>query len=141
MANMTRSARGSIDKPGSNVRPKAALNRALADVAPASFIQTLRYKAERAGGQLIEVPPHGTSKNCSACGEPVAKTLKMRIHRCLHCGLTMDRDHNAARNILLRAQGVVALRDANVDQIGSIADPGSCVVSGISFERAHAPSN
>ena len=141
LANMTRSARGTAKQPGRNVRAKAGLNRALLDVAPASFISMVRYKAERAGGQLIDVAPHGTSRDCSACGEPVPKTLKQRIHRCPHCGLTMDRDHNAARNILLRAQAVVGLRDANVDQSdGFPVAHRSCVVPGISFETATALS-
>ncbi len=142
VANMTRSARGTLDQPGRNVRAKAGLNRALLDVAPATFKQMLVYKAERAGGRVVEVAPHGTSRDCSACGEPVPKTLKQRVHRCPHCGLTMDRDHNAARNILLRAQAVMGLWDANVDQSGgfSVAHR-SCVVPEISFDIATAISN
>jgi len=142
IANMTRSARGTIDQPGAQVRQKAGLNRALLDVAPAMFISMLRYKAERAGGRLIEVAPHGTSRDCSACGEAVPKTLNQRVHRCPHCGLTMDRDHNAARNILFRAQAVVGLRGANVDRDdGSSVVQRSCVASGTSFEIADAISN
>ena len=142
IANMTRSAKGTAADPGRNVRAKTGLNRALLDVAPAMFVSMLRYKAERAGGRLIEVPPHGTSRDCSACGEAVPKTLKQRIHRCPHCGLTMDRDHNAARNILFRAQAVVGLRGANVDQANGISvGHGSSVVSRTSFDLANVISN
>ncbi|MDV3243815.1 MAG: transposase [Nitrososphaerales archaeon] len=58
------------------------------------------YKAERRGGRVILVEPRGTSQKCSGCGEMVPKGLSTRTHRCLRCGLVMDRDVNAARNIL-----------------------------------------
>lgn len=108
--NMTASAKGTMEEPGSNVRQKAGLNREMLDLAPAMFVSMLTYKAARAGGQFVLVDPRGTSQRCSACGEAVPKTLAQRIHRC-RCGLTIDRDLNAARNILLAAGGVVAPGD------------------------------
>lgn len=104
LRNMTRSAKGTIDEPGTMVRQKAGLNRELLDVALSSFINMLRYKAERAGGEIIEVKPHGTSQTCSGCGATVPKDLSARMHDCPHCGLSIDRDLNAARNILARAR-------------------------------------
>jgi len=100
--NMTRSARGSADEQGKNVRQKAGLNRAMLDASPARLIQFLTYKAERAGGVVVKVDPRGTSQDCSSCGTRVEKTLAERVHRCA-CGLILDRDVNAARNILKRA--------------------------------------
>ena len=67
------------------------------------FISMLRYKAECAGARLVEVDPAGTSQECCGCGMDVPKKLNDRLHDCSHCGLTMDRDLNAARNILNRA--------------------------------------
>jgi len=64
--------------------------------------QMLLYKAEEAGRQLIQVDPRGTSQICSACGKIIPKTLAVRRHVC-SCGLDIDRDHNAAINILQRA--------------------------------------
>ncbi len=58
------------------------------------------YKAERRGGRVMLVNPSGTSQKCSRCGEVVPKSLSERVHRCMKCGLTLDRDVNAARNIL-----------------------------------------
>jgi putative transposase len=52
------------------------------------------------GVVTVAVPPHGTSQNCSNCGEVVKKSLSTRTHVCTHCGHIQDRDHNAARNIL-----------------------------------------
>jgi len=60
------------------------------------------YKAERRAGRVILVQPRGTSQECSGCGKVVAKALSERTHSCPHCGLELDRDVNAARNILAR---------------------------------------
>jgi putative transposase len=79
------------------------LSRAISDVAWGGFVATLRHKAESAGVEVIEVNPAGTSQHCSGCGQLVPKKLSERQHHCPHCGLTLHRDVNAARNILARA--------------------------------------
>jgi len=56
--------------------------------------------AERSLGVTVAVDPKNTSQECSGCGEIVPKDLSVRIHNCPYCGLTLDRDVNAARNIL-----------------------------------------
>jgi putative transposase len=101
--NMTRSAKGSAEAPGKNVRQKAGLNREILDVSPSMFAAMLRYKAERAGGQFAAVDSRGTSIACSACGEQVPKGLSIRMHACPRCNLRIHRDLNAARNVLGRA--------------------------------------
>lgn len=58
------------------------------------------YKAEEAGRTYIEVDPRGTSHRCSRCHGLVQKDLSVRIHQCSFCGLEIDRDLNAAYNIL-----------------------------------------
>jgi putative transposase len=78
------------------------LARAISDVAWSSFVAVLTHKAERAGGKVVQVAPNNTSQLCSACDAKVPKTLGVRVHRC-GCGLVLDRDENAARNILERA--------------------------------------
>lgn len=60
------------------------------------------YKAERRGGRVLLVNPGGTSQKCSGCGSDVPKNLAERVHDCQSCGLVVDRDVNAARNILKR---------------------------------------
>lgn len=62
-----RSAKGTIDQPGTRVAQKSALNRSIVDAAWSQFIAFLTYKAERAGGLLIRVTPHNTSNLCSRC--------------------------------------------------------------------------
>lgn len=81
-------------------RGKLALG--IADAAWGSFLEKLAYKVEETGGVLVRVNPRGTSQVCSQCLTPpdVRKTINDRVHHCSHCGLTLDRDVNAARNIL-----------------------------------------
>jgi len=75
------------------------LNKSISDVAWNQFMQFTTYKAECAGRTVVFVNPRNTSKMCSRCGQLVEKTLADRVHRC-SCGLVLDRDENAAINIL-----------------------------------------
>ncbi len=70
------------------------------DIGLGIFRTLLDYKAIEAGVEVIAVNPRGTSKACSGCGSIVDKSLKDRIHSCHYCGLVLDRDVNAAKNIL-----------------------------------------
>lgn len=80
------------------------LAKAICDAAWGLFIMLLIYKAEEAGRRVWKVAPHFTSQDCSRCGERVKKSLAVREHRCIGCGLVLDRDHNAAINIMVRAE-------------------------------------
>jgi len=77
-----------------------SLASAIMDSAWGRLRQLTVYKAERRGGRVILVNPSGTSQKCSGCGETVPKDLSARLHQCPRCGLVLDRDVNAARNIL-----------------------------------------
>lgn len=79
------------------------------------FRQMLEYKAESAGTHVIAVAPHFTSQVCSGCGAVVEKDLSVRVHDCPHCGLQLDRDVNAARNVLYKSAWTEP-SGANVDQ-------------------------
>lgn len=70
------------------------------DQAWGNFLTILEYKAEEAGTQFVRVPPWGTSQTCSGCDALVHKPLSERTHSCTRCGLVIQRDVNAARNIL-----------------------------------------
>jgi len=69
------------------------------------FANMLAYKAEGAGCRVVFVDPRNTTQECSNCHEIVRKDLTERMHNCPFCGLSIDRDLNAARNILIRATG------------------------------------
>jgi putative transposase len=70
------------------------------DAGLGALRQLLAYKAVDAGRRMVAVNPFNTSQMCSGCGALVPKDLSVRVHRCPSCGLTLDRDVNAARNIL-----------------------------------------
>jgi putative transposase len=89
------------------------INRNIADAAWGKFVQYSTYKAESAGRAVIRMNPTGTTQTCSSCGEIVPKDLSVRIHDCPHCGLKIDRDLNAALNIL--ARGLTSIGNQSVE--------------------------
>ncbi len=90
-----------------NMVKNHSLAKRISDAAWGRFLKWVNYYAELHGIPVIAVPPHYTSQNCSGCGMLVPKTLSTRTHVCFHCGLVMDRDENAARNILALAHRTV----------------------------------
>jgi putative transposase len=78
------------------------LASAILDACWGKTRQLTAYKAEKRGGRVILVEPKGTSQECSGCGKVVEKALSERTHLCPFCSLQLDRDVNAARNILAR---------------------------------------
>jgi putative transposase len=76
------------------------LSRSAHDVGLGMFRTMLDYKAVDAGVEIVMVNPRNTSQVCSGCGSIVLKDLSVRLHVCPDCGLTLDRDVNAACNIL-----------------------------------------
>ncbi len=65
--------------------------------------------AVRCGVHFVKVSPHNTTVNCSQCGTKVPKTLSVRLHQCPRCELELDRDENAAINILYKGLTAVGL--------------------------------
>jgi len=76
------------------------LAKSISDASWNRFLQQLRYKAAEAGIWAVEINAKNTSQVCSGCQTIVLKTIAARKHQCPFCGLTLDRDINAARNIL-----------------------------------------
>jgi transposase len=95
--NMTRSARGTVAKPGRGVRGKAGLNREIARSGWGRLTERLEHKAP---GRVERVSPAFTSQRCSACGHTSAENRKSQaVFRCAACALTINADVNAAINI------------------------------------------
>lgn len=97
------------------------------DAGWTGFRHWLACKAEEAGRTVIEVDPRRTSQTCSRCGCEAQKSLDVRVHRCPDCGLTIDRDVNAAINIkgaglLLRGGAPVAVGLQRSAKPKSVAD-------------------
>ncbi|WP_169702090.1 RNA-guided endonuclease InsQ/TnpB family protein [Janibacter terrae] len=115
VAGMTRTARGTLEQSGSNVRAKAGLNRSILDVGFGEIRRQLTYKAAWYGSRLAVIDRwEPTSKTCSTCGTARATLpLAEREYHCTTCDTRIDRDLNAARNILAAA---VMLDDARGKQ-------------------------
>jgi len=76
------------------------LAKSIHDAAWSMLLGMIGYKAEEAGSRIAKVGPEYTSQECSGCGVLVKKSLSVRTHNCMSCGLVLNRDHNAALNIL-----------------------------------------
>lgn len=85
---------------------RSFLARSFHDAAHGAFNTILAAKAEEAGRRLDLVEARNNTQDCSGCGEYVPKGLDERIHACPRCGLVLDRDVNAARNVLKRGQAI-----------------------------------
>lgn len=103
-SNMTKSAKGTLENPGTNVKQKSGLNKAILDLAGSSFFSMLEYKAKWYGREFHKVDPKYTSQTCSSCGHKAKENRKTQSSfECVSCGNKMNADHNAAINILGRA--------------------------------------
>jgi putative transposase len=80
------------------------LAKSISDAGWSQFLSILSFKAANAGRSVHAVDPAFTSQACSGCGVLVQKGLSVRWHSCPDCGTSLDRDHNAARNMLWRGQ-------------------------------------
>lgn len=106
---MTASAKGTVEKPGVNVRQKAGLNRSILGAGWGRFARMLDYKAVPLGVRVMEVPAQYTSQTCSACGVVDAASRRSQSEfECVACGLHANADVNAARVILARGLRAIA---------------------------------
>ena len=110
-----------LDIQAIQVNGSKTISRGIADVAWGQFVQFTAYKAANAGRTVVLVNPRGTTQMCSGCGAIVPKDLSVRVHDCPHCGLRLDRDHNAALNIL--ARGLASIGDDSANR-QSVEAPG-----------------
>ena len=99
-------------KDGNRVPFGRGMNKSIGDVAWNQFVRCCSSKAEDAGRTVVKIDPRNTTKACSSCGEIVPKTLSVRVHVCPKCGLVLDRDHNAALNILARGLARISVAKA-----------------------------
>lgn len=123
---------------------KSGLNKSILDAGWASFLEILKFKAEKAGLLVVGVNPSGTSQNCSRCGHKVPKTLKDRWHSCKTCSLEVGRDHNSAIEIRNRALGHPGLTEKSNARRGKLkreapTKPGSSRLVGEYVTSVSAP--
>ena len=107
--NMSRSASGTVEAPGKNVRAKSGLNKSILDQGWFEFRRQLAYKLEWLGGTLLVIPPQYTSQTCSRCGCVDKQNRQTQAKfQCIACGFEANADHNAALNVLAAGQAVSA---------------------------------
>lgn len=101
--NMTRSAKGTTENPGKNVKAKSGLNRAILAQGWGMFADMLGYKLLERGGCLVLVPAQYSSQTCSICGHVDSKSRNGIDFQCTVCNFSEHADVNAAKVILQRA--------------------------------------
>jgi putative transposase len=112
IGQMTRSAKGTLEAPGTCVNAKSGLNRAILSKGWHQFTVALSSAARYTGTRVMTVPPHYTSQRCSACGHVDPKSRESQAKfRCTHCPHTDHADVNAAKNILAAGLAVTAYED------------------------------
>ncbi|UDM37559.1 transposase [Acinetobacter haemolyticus] len=110
VANMSKSAKGTIKNKGKNVKAKSGLNKSILDQGWSMLVDMLDYKQQWRGGLLVKVDPRYTSQTCSSCGH-VAKEnrLTQANFNCVECGFSENADINASRNILAVGHTVLSV--------------------------------
>ena len=99
--NLSRSAAGTTETPGKQVRAKSGLNRAILDQGWFEFRRQLDYKLAWNGGHLVAVPPRNTSRTCPACGHVSAENRRTQERfACVECGFEENADLVGAINVL-----------------------------------------
>lgn len=112
VANMSKSASGTLQAPGKKVQQKRGLNRSILDQGWGEFRRQLEYKQAWRNGLFLAVNPRNTSRKCFNCGCVSADNRKTQTtFKCIECGYTENADVNAARNILAAGHAVLACGD------------------------------
>ena len=107
--NMTASAKGTVEEPGSRVAQKSGLNRSILDQGWRIFFSKLDWKALRLGGHVHTVPPQNTSRTCPICGCVSKDNRKTQaLFKCVSCGHQGNADVVAAINIKERGRSSLA---------------------------------
>lgn len=114
-----------------NMVKNHCLAQSINDASWYQFREWLEYFGKVFGKITIAVPAAGTSQECSQCGAVVKKSLSTRTHIC-QCGCVLDRDHNAARNILSRGLGTVGHTGTfMLDMSNALGEPTSTLAGAI----------
>ncbi|TYG33751.1 IS200/IS605 family element transposase accessory protein TnpB [Lonepinella koalarum] len=105
VANMSKSAKGTVEEPGKNVSQKSGLNRSILDQSWFEFRRQLDYKTQWRGGFLVAVSPQNTSRTCPCCGLVAKANRETQSHfECIACGYSENADVVGAINILTKGR-------------------------------------
>lgn len=110
--NMSKSAAGSSDQPGRNVKAKSGLNKSILDQWWSEFRRQLEYKQVWLGGDVLAVPARNTSRTCPACNHVSAENRRTQARfACVECGYENNADLVGAINILNRGMKMLEGQD------------------------------
>ncbi|MCX2534597.1 transposase [Plesiomonas shigelloides] len=109
VSNMSKSAKGTAEQHGRNVRAKSGLNRSILDQGWFELRRQLEYKQLWRGGQVLAINPAYTSQKCACCGHTAKENRQSQSKfECLACGYIANADVNGARNILAAGHAALA---------------------------------
>ena len=110
VVNMSRSASGTLENKGRNVKAKSGLNKSILDQGWSMALTMLEYKQQWQGGLLIKVNPRYTSQTCFECKHVAKENRRTQAKfECVECGYIANADVNAARNILAAGHAVLSV--------------------------------
>ena len=125
VSNMSRSAAGTVEQPGKNVKQKTGLNRAILDQGWGEFRRQLEYKMLWSGGLFISVPPNGTSIACPGCGHVSKENRKTQAQfACVESGFSENADLVGAINVRRAGHARIGCQ-VNCDRSGQQQEPSS----------------
>ena len=110
VANMSKSASGTVENKGRQVKAKSGLNKSILDQGWGMMVNMLEYKQQWRGGLLVKVNPQYTSQTCSECKHVAKENRRTQAKfECVECGYIANADVNAARNILAAGHAVLSV--------------------------------
>lgn len=118
VSNMSKSAKGTVEQSGKNVRAKSGLNKSILDQGWHEFVRQLGYKLDWAGGRLVLVNPRNTSRCCPNCGHTSAENRKTQaLFKCVapSCGYTENADLVGAINVLRAGHAQLACGESSLE--------------------------
>ncbi|WP_349019134.1 RNA-guided endonuclease InsQ/TnpB family protein [Gallibacterium anatis] len=108
VSNMSKSAKGTVEAHGKNVKQKSGLNRSILDQSWFEFRRQLSYKTQWRGGFLVAVPPQNSSRTCPCCSHIAKENRQTQANfECVECGYTENADVVGALNVLGRGRAIV----------------------------------
>ena len=108
VTNMSKSAKGTAEAHGKNVKQKSGLNRAILDQSWFEFRRQLDYKTQWLGGFLVAVPAQNTSRTCPCCHHTAQENRQTQANfECVECGYMENADVVGAMNVLARGRAIV----------------------------------
>ncbi len=120
IANMSKSAQGTVENPGKNVKQKSGLNRAILDQGWREFVDQLEYKLTWSGGQLVQVNPRNTSRKCPKCSYISAENRKTQaIFSCQNstCKYSENADYVGSLNVREAGLALLGLGGSSLEHL------------------------